>query len=408
MRIEDSPDEARFRAEARAWLDAHAQRRSDGEAEGPSGPRHSPEAEAEHFRRSRAWQATLFDGGWAAIPWPAEYGGRGGSPAQEMIFAEELANYDVSSGFLSSTIGLVAPALMQHGNEQQRSRYLRRLLRGDDAWCQLFSEPNAGSDLAALRTRADRDGDDFVIHGQKLWTTSAQYCDLGLLLARTNPELPKHRGITCFIADMRDPGVDIRPLVTITGGTHFNEVFFADVRIPAENVIGEVDGGWAVARTTLAHESVMIGTASTGTREVDQLLKIARDRGVASDPRVQRDLARVYTNECVLGLFRTRLQAAVRAGRMPDVDGSVMKVFWAESRAFKDEVALGLLGSQGLLDGDDAIEHGRWQGQYLDFAMGTIGGGTCEVHRNGIGERVLGLPREPRSDRDAAFCDLKV
>jgi alkylation response protein AidB-like acyl-CoA dehydrogenase len=408
MRIEDTPEEQAFRAEARAWLEANASPLTHTDADWSRARGHSPEAEAAHLERCRAWQRTLYEGGWAGITWPEAYGGRGLGPAHQMIFAQEQAAFDVTSGFLASTIALVGPALLLHGSEEQRRHYLPRLLSAEDIWCQLFSEPDAGSDLANLRTRAELDGDHFLVNGQKVWTTGAQYADLGILLVRSDPDVPKHAGITCLIANVRDPGVAVRPLVTNTGGVHFNEVFFSDVRVPRENVIGEIGGGWAVARTVLANESVMIGTSAIGTRDVDLLADLARRAARADDAIVRDQLARVYVNERILELFRLRMEAAVRAGRMPDIDGSVMKVFWAESRAYKDSVALDLLGEQALLDGDDAPEHGHWQGAFLDFPMGTIGGGTSEVHRNGIGERVLKLPREPREDRTLPFRELKT
>jgi acyl-CoA dehydrogenase len=399
----ESEADARFRAEARAFLAAHARRRQ-GPGDWSRGPReHTPEAERAHFERCRAWQRTLFDGGFAGIPWPAEYGGRGAPIGHALIFAEEQEAFDVTSGFLAASIDLVAPALLHHGSEAQRQRYLRPLLRGDEVWCQLFSEPEAGSDLAALRTRAERDGDDFVVNGQKLWTSSAQFCDLGILLARTDPDVPKHRGITFFVVDMRSPGIDVRPLPTSTGSRHFNEVFFTSVRVPASQVVGAVHGGWRVARETLAHESVSIGSSGHGTGDVAALVRLANERGLGGDACVRQDVARAHVRERLLALMRARLQAALRAGRAPDLDGSVLKVFWAESRVEKDETALRLLGADGLLAGADAPDGGLWPEQVLDRYTGTIGGGTLEVHRNGIGERVLGLPREPRSDLDVPF-----
>ena len=408
MRIIDTPQEQAFRAEARAWLAANAQPITGTDADWSQARGHTPESEAAHLERAREWQRTLYNGGWAGITWPTEYGGRGLTPTHEMIFNQEQSAFDVTSGFFSTGIHLVGPPLLLHGSGDQRRHYLPRLLSGEDLWCQLFSEPDAGSDLANLRTRAERDGNEFIVNGQKLWTTGAQYADLGILLVRTNWDVPKHSGITCLISDVRDPGVEVRPLVTNTGGTHFNEVFFSNVRVGCDHVIGEVDRGWAVARTVLANESVMIGSSSYGTRDVDLLARLARRAGRANDPIVRQQLARVLVNEQILAGFRTRMESAVRAGRRPDIDGSVMKVFWAESRAFKDEIGLELLGDEALLDGSDAPENGHWQGAYLDFPMGTIGGGTSEVHRNGIGERVLGLPKEPREDRTQPFRDLKT
>jgi alkylation response protein AidB-like acyl-CoA dehydrogenase len=407
LRHQDTPEEAAFRAEARAWLEAHARRR-DGRSDWSRGPRdHGPEGEAAFFERCRAWQRTLFDGGWAGITWPARYGGRGGTPAQGAIFAEELAGFDATSGFLASTIELVGPTLLRHGSEALRERHLRPLLRGDEIWCQLFSEPEAGSDLAALRTRAERRGDVFVVNGQKLWTTSAQHCDFGILLARTNPELPKHRGITFLLVDMRTPGIEVRPLVTITGSRHFNEVFLTDVPVPTQNVVGSIDEGWLVARTTLASESVMIGTSAQGP-DARSLARRAREAGRWPDPLVRQRVAGVYVEERLLGFLADRVRVAVLDGRAPDVDGSLLKVFWAESRARKHHAGLWLEGPEGLLTGADAPEQGFWSTAVLDRGMGTIGGGTVEVHRNGIAERVLGLPRDPQADRNVPFKDLRT
>jgi acyl-CoA dehydrogenase len=407
LRRRDTPEEAGFRAEARAWLEAHARpRRGDGSSPGARRD-HGPEAEAAFFERCRAWQRTLFDGGFAGITWPRRYGGRGGTPAQALIFGQELEAFDATSGFLASTIDLVGAALLRHGSDAQRERYLRPLLRGDEVWCQLFSEPEAGSDLAALRTRAERRGDELVVNGQKLWTTCANFCDQGILLARTDPDAPKHRGISFLLVDMRTPGILVRPLVTITGSRHFNEVFLTDVRVPVENIVGGIDGGWAVARTTLASESVMIGTSTEGP-DARSLVRLARERGRWQDPLVRQRVAAAYLEERLLGFLADRVRAAVLSGRPPDVDGSLLKVFWAESRARRHETGLWLEGPDGLLSGDDAPEHGFWQTAVLDRGMGTIGGGTVEVHRNGIAERALGLPREPRGDLELPFRELRA
>jgi acyl-CoA dehydrogenase len=273
---------------------------------------------------------------------------------------------------------------------------MRPLLRGDEVWCQLFSEPEAGSDLASLRMRAVRDGDAWVIDGQKLWTSSAQFCDFGILLARTDPEAPKHRGISFFLVDMRSPGITVRPLPTSTGSRHFNEVFFDGVRVPADAIVGAPGGGWKVARETLAHESASIGSSAHGVGESDALVRLANARGLGGDARVRQQVAAVFVRERLLAGMREKLQSAIRAGRAPEIDGSVLKIFWAESRVAKDEVGLRLLGADGLLAGPHAPDGGVWPEQVLDRYTGTIGGGTLEVHRNGIGERVLGLPREPR------------
>ncbi len=408
MRRADTPAEAAFREQARRWLAAHAEpRRPSGNwSDGPQP--HTPENERAYFERCRAWQRTLFDGGYAGITWPRRFGGRGGTPGEALIFGQEQARFDVTSGFLPASIALLGPALMRHGDDAQRERYLRPLLRGDEVWCQLFSEPDAGSDLAALRTRAERDGDGFAVNGQKLWTTSAQFSDRGFLLARTNFDAPKHVGISFLLVDMRAPGIEVRPLVTAKGDRHFNEVFFTNLRVRLEDVVGGIDRGWEVAKTTLANESVMIGTGRQRLGSVASLLREAQRSGRFADAALRQQLGAALVEERVLGFLQDRMQEAVLEGQRPDLDGSVLKVLWAESRARKAEIAIALQGAAGLLEGEDAPQGGFWQEQWLDRPMGTIGGGTLEVHRNGIGERALGLPREPRPDRDVPFRELRA
>ncbi|MGH9031679.1 MAG: acyl-CoA dehydrogenase family protein [Acidimicrobiia bacterium] len=395
-------DDRVFRAEALAWLEANAVRRR-GEADWSNGPADtSASAELEYFERCRAWQRTRFDGGWAGIAWPVEHGGRGGTPWQSIVFDEEQARFDVTSGFLASTIGMVGPVLMASGTDEQRARFLRPLLRGDEAWCQLFSEPDAGSDLANLSTRAERDGDEFVVNGQKVWTSNAHRCDWAILLARTNPGAPKHRGITFFLLDLSTPGVDIRPLRQITGTAHFNEVFLSDVRIPASNVVGAVDRGWEPARRVLGHEAVVIGGAQTPDG-ADALIPLARALDHVDDPLARQRLARVYSQERVLDHMRDRVLQSVRDGGVPALDGSLLKLVWSEAHAERANAGVDLLGPAGALYGPEAPEGGRWQVQLLNRFWGTIGGGTSEVHRTMIGERVLGLPPEPRVDRDVPW-----
>jgi alkylation response protein AidB-like acyl-CoA dehydrogenase len=384
------PDQS-FRADAAAWLAAHAPAMRDRLARA--------DGEREHFDAGRVWQRELFDAGWAGISWPVEHGGRGASPAQAAIFAEEQGRFGVSSGFIASTIGMVGPVLLEHGDDAQRRRYLRPLLRGDEAWCQLFSEPAAGSDLANLSTRAVRHGDEFVVDGQKVWTSSAHLCDFAILLARTDPDAPKHRGISFLLLDLRTPGVEIRPLRQITGACHFNEVFLTDVRVPLANVVGGIDNGWAVARAVLAHEAAVIGGGNAGARGYADLAALARALGRAREPVVRQRLATAYSGEQILEYLKQRLKASARAGRRPEIDGSVMKVLWSEARRARAELGVALLGAGGALDHD-------WPLQLLEQFSSTIGGGTNEVHRTMIGERVLGLPPEPRVDRDMSYREL--
>jgi acyl-CoA dehydrogenase len=407
MRRQDTPEEAAFRAEVREWLEANAKRRNgiDDWSRGPT--EHSAGAEAEYFERSRQWQRTLYDGGWAAITWAPEHGGRGGTPAQALIFNEEAADFDVTNGYINAAVSLIGPSLIHFGTEAQRQRYLAPMLRGDEIWCQLFSEPEAGSDLAGLRTRAVQDGDEFVINGQKVWTTSAQYADFGFILTRTDIESPKHRGISFMLIDMRQPGVEVRPLLTMKEDRHFNEVFFNDARTSVDNVVNGVNEGWAVGKFVLMNEGQSIGT-TTGANRAADLARSAVASGRFDDPVVRERLGATYVEERVLDLLQDRLRSAILDGRRPDVDGSVLKLFYSESGHRKAETALWLQGASSLLTQRDAPDDGRWQASLLSRSALTVGGGTSEVHRNGLGERALGLPSEPRLDRNQPFKDLKI
>jgi alkylation response protein AidB-like acyl-CoA dehydrogenase len=398
MHIGDSPDEAAFRAEARAWLAAHAAPRIAGTV---------PESVelAEHVKRCKEWQATLFEGGWAGITWPGAFGGRGLSAIQAAIFAEEQAQFDVSVGAFAVSIGMVGPTLMAHGTPEQQHRFLEPMLRGDHIWCQLFSEPGAGSDLASLATRAVLDGDTWVVNGQKVWTSFGQFADYGILLARTDPDVPKHAGITYFVVDMRTPGIEVRPLTQITGVAHFNEVFLTDVRIPAENVVGAVGDGWKVASTTLASERAFIGSGG-GSWTVPELIELARRTGRAADPVVRQALMRAHCRAGALTYLGYRMRTAMSLQRMPGPEMLVMKLFLARHWAATLDTAMEVLGAEGLLWGDDALDDGRWQQSLLSQFAVRLGGGTDEVQHNIIGERGLGLPREPALDKGVPWRDL--
>ena len=406
MDFDDTPEEAAFRAEARAFLEAHARPRTGTDADWSRGSMaETPEGQADYVRRCRQWMATLYDNGWAGIAWPRAFGGRGGTPAQSIIFNAEASAFDVTTGFVGAAQQLVGPPLMRHGTPEQQDRYLRPLLRGDEMWCQLFSEPGAGSDLAALATRGVVDGDELVVTGQKVWTSAAQHADLGILLARTDPDVPKHRGITFAIVDMRSPGIEVRPLVQATGLSHFNEVFLTDVRVPLANVVGDVDGGWAPARTTLASEAGMIGGAGQ-TSTFDAVLGLARSLGRTDDPVVRQGLAEVYTYERLLKFLSWRMQTAIMHKRGTPPDPSVLKNLFTAALSRRTELAVALEGPAGMLAGADAPQGGFWQKQVVGQFAARIGGGTNEVHRTMIGERALGLPPEPRADKDLPWRDV--
>jgi alkylation response protein AidB-like acyl-CoA dehydrogenase len=396
-----------FRVRARAFLEAHAcHRRADDDdfARFRFLGDPSPEADAEHVRRGKAWQRTLHDGGWAGIAWPKEYGGQGGSAAEARAFAQEQARYDVDVGVFAVGIGMVGPTLIVHGTEEQKQRYLPALLRGDEVWCQLFSEPGAGSDLAGLRTRAVRDGDEWVVNGQKVWSSGAHHSEFGILLARTDPDAPKHQGITYFVLDMSSPGIEVRPLRQINGVAHFNEVFLTDVRVPHENVVGEVDGGWAVGQTTLGAERALIGGGgAVGFRD---LTRLARDQGRAEDPVLRQRLADAYIRFEILKFLGRRAQAAPRDGRSAGAEASVLKLAMSQHVALNGDLALALEGAAATLLHGDAPYGGFWQQNFLNQWGVRIGGGTEQVQRNVIGERVLGLPPEPRPDKGVPFREL--
>jgi alkylation response protein AidB-like acyl-CoA dehydrogenase len=401
MDFDDTPEEAAFRAEARAWLAQHAEPITD------TTPRRSPWGggdEAGHIRRSKAWQRTLYDGGWAGITWPKQYGGRAASAIESAIFAQEQGRFDVSPGIFAVGIGMVGPTQIAHGTPAQKDRFLDTMLRGDEVWCQLFSEPGAGSDLAGLGTRAIRDGDEWIVNGQKVWNSGAHYSDWGILLARTDPSQPKHRGITYFVVDMRTPGIDVRPLRQITGQAHFNEVFLTDVRIPVENVVGDVNDGWRVAQTTLTNERTLIGGgAGSGWRD---LATLARETGAGSDARLRQELAAAYTRYELTRFLGYRVQTALSQGRAPGPESSIMKLFHSQNLARTGDLVLAMQGVDATLGGADAPKDGFWLSFFLNQWASRIGGGTDQVQRNIIGERVLGLPKEPSVDRDMPFSEL--
>jgi alkylation response protein AidB-like acyl-CoA dehydrogenase len=404
--FEDTPAEAAFRAEARSWLAAQAAPKAEGSPATRFAHLADPhaDADAEHVRRCKQWQRTLYDGGWAGITWPKEYGGRGGSAIQAAIFNQEQSHFEVAVGLFAVATGMVGPTLISHGTDAQKSWALDSMLRGDEVWCQLFSEPGAGSDLAGLSTRAVRDGDEWVVNGQKVWTSGAHHSDWGILLARTDPDAPKHRGITYFLVDMRTPGIDVRPLRQINGVAHFNEVFLTDVRIPASNVVGEVNGGWGVALTTLTSERTLIG-GGVGLR-FDDLRHLAVRAGRTDGAAARQSLAGAYTRFELLRYLGLRVQTAISQGRTPGPESSVLKLAYSRHVAANGDLVLALEGAAGMLFAGDANDGGFWQQLFLGQWSSRLGGGTDEVQRNIIGERVLGLPGEPRLDKDTPFRRL--
>ncbi|MCL2612449.1 MAG: acyl-CoA dehydrogenase family protein [Nocardioidaceae bacterium] len=400
MDFEDTPDEAAWRDEVRGFLEEHKEQ---------LGSRSGQRTFDETLARQR--QALLYGAGLVGVTWPEEAGGRGGSPMQQAIIDQEMARADVPGLVNLIGIGMCGPTVIYHGSEDQRSRYLERLLRADDIWCQLFSEPASGSDLAALRTKAVQDEQgDWHVDGQKVWTTMAHISDYGILLTRTDPDVAKHRGLTMFVVDMKAPGVTVRPLRQMSGGSDFNEVFFDDVVIPDSERLGEVGDGWRVALTTLMSERLTLGGGGTEIGvSVDKVARHVADR-LPDLPEerqaiVRQQLGRSYV--ATLGIRYTgyRLLTALSQGNLPGPEASAGKLAGTKAAREMADLAVRLLGDDAVY-AESSDGSGSWQLAQAGLPGMAIAGGTNEVLRNIIGERVLGLPPEPRADKDVTFDEL--
>jgi alkylation response protein AidB-like acyl-CoA dehydrogenase len=397
-----SPEEAeRFRRRCREFLQEHA----TGIAYSGPDPRGDRSLAA-----AKAFQKALADAGLAGLTYPKEYGGQGLTKAHERIWREEYARFPDMTFQLTISHGMCLPVLNDFGTHEQKLRFMPKNISAEELWCQMFSEPGAGSDVASLQTKAVRDGDEWVINGQKVWTTLAHQCEYGVLIARTNPDVPKHAGISMFIVDMKAPGVEIRPIHQIDGGTHFNEIFFTDVRIPADWLLGELNNGWNQATAMLMYERVAIGTGSTSGvthPNADRLINEATKLGKLSDPVLRQELMRIYSEETTKSLVAMRTRAELKAGRAPGPGGSLGKLHGAKIARMTRSAIQRVLGhdTDAWLPGDRGEQWGR---QLLNSFQASIAGGTDEIQKNIIGDRVLGLPREPTVDRDVPFRDLKV
>lgn len=380
MNFDDTPEQAEWRGECRSWI-----RDALGRLDHADDP----------IARAKAWQAAKFDAGLAKVTWEPEFGGRNGSAEQQIIFNQEESAAPTPPDLFTIGLNFVGPTLRAHGTPDQKDRFLRHLLRGDTVWCQMFSEPNAGSDSAGLATRAIRDGDGWILTGQKVWTSHAHFADFGEILCRTDPAAPKHEGITAFILDLRTPGVTVRPLKQMTGTADFNEVFLDNVRVPRENVIGDVNDGWHVAVTTLMNERSSIGGGHGGTSTLPaRLAALARRRGTLDAVARQR-IAGIYIQSELSRFLGMRTLTAALQGRRPGPEGSVAKLGITRLNVESARLGLDLLGAGGVLDeGEDA----KWVRRFLWSPAHRIGGGTDEVNRNIVAERALGLPGEPRTD----------
>jgi len=405
MDFEDTPEEAAFRAEARAFLEANAQRRKPGVVEGYRRAQNEPGA----MDRAKAFQRKKYEAGFVGVHWPKEWGGRGGTQIQQVIYNQEEAQFEVLTSFFNLGINLAIPTICTCGTLEQRERFVVPTMKAEIVWCQLFSEPSGGSDLAALRTRAERDGDQWVINGQKIWNSGAHYSDYGILVARSDPNVPKHAGLTYFILDMHAPGVEVRPIKQISGTSHFNEVFFTNARIPDSMRIGPIGGGWRVALTTLMNERH--GVRDSSGPDFPELFRLANqielEDGLAIDnPAVQERLAEFFVRSQGLRYTKYRGMTALSRGGTPGPESSIIKVVAANKLQDVLSYGLDLIGMAGPTMGPDAPLAGAFQEALLYSPAFRIAGGTDEIMRNIIAERVLGLPQDVRVDKDVPFREI--
>ena len=390
MNLNPTPEQAAFADELRTWLMSNITWEY-----GSTPPR--PADLAERVSSGREWQRTLAEGRYVAVAWPEEHGGRGLGPVEHFIAQQELARAGAPELVGRMGLNLVGPTLLAHGTPAQRSRWLRPILQGDELWCQLFSEPDAGSDLASLKTTAHRVEGGWVLNGQKVWTSYAQFADWAICLARTDPDAAKQAGLTYFVVNMRDPGVECRPLVQITGESEFNQVFLSDVFVPDDQLIGEENAGWRIANTTLGYERGLNPRQQvTHSQLLEDLWHLADENGALDDPETARELAQAFIEIRIFQLHNLRTLSRLAKGGEPGPQGSVAKLWWSEMSQRFHRIALRVLGDAAPLS-DGAAGNpgdGKWQRSWLYYHAATIMGGTSEVQRNIISERVLGLPRE--------------
>jgi len=407
MDFEDSPEEAAFRKEVRGWLDANAKKR-EGKRE--IDPDDMENGAANEMAASKAWQKVKAKAGYARITWPKGMGGIGGTPMQSIIFGQEESKYDVAGGGpFAIGLGMCIPTLMAYGDDDAKKRYVWPAVQGDEIWCQLFSEPAGGSDVANLRTKAEKNPDGtWTINGSKIWTTGAQFSDYGIILTRTDPNVPKHKGLTMFYIDMKDPGVDIRPIKQASGGSGFNEIFFTDIKVKDSQRLGAVGQGWTVALTTLMHERLAVGGGTGGGLDVPQLMQLARTLELEDGPAiknaaVREKIADWYVRSAGLRYTTMRTMTALSQGKQPGPEASIAKIVVASKLQDLSAFAMDLEGEAGILAGSEAPMGGAFQGGWLSSPGLRIAGGTDEILRNIIAERVLGLPGDIRVDKDVPF-----
>ena len=391
MDLKETMEEKKFRDELASWLKANVPPPLETDSADVK------KANDQTRAYGRAWQRKLFDAGWAGISWPKEYGGRDAKPIENSIFSEEYAKVNAPGRITTIGESLVGPTIIKSGTDEQKKKFLPAILNGDDIWCQGFSEPNAGSDLASLATKCVEDKDHYVVNGQKIWTSYAHLANRIMLLVRTDTSVKKHKGITCLLVDMEDPAIEVRPLRQISGDSGFNEVFFSNLRVPKERMLGDLNNGWYVAITALSNERANLGTgAYVGFKNsIDSLIEKANTRSrngkkLGEDPIVRQKIAQLATEVEVFRLNMTRTLSKIIKGDTPGPEGSILKLYWSEMNQRIAQQSMEILGEYSQLEKSEA---GRWSYNYLRSRGNTIEAGTSEVQRNIIAQRVLGLPR---------------
>ena len=406
MAFSDTKDEAAFRAEAREWLRTNAEPKRGAFETWDARYRDEQDALA----RAKDYQRRKAEAGFAGITWPKEYGGRGGTAIEQVIWSQEESEYVAPRGYFEIGLGMIMPTLFAYATEEQKRRYPPKALRGDEIWCQLFSEPAAGSDLAGLRTRAVKDGSDWIVNGQKIWTSGAHRADYGVIVTRSDPNAPKHKGLTYFFLDMKSPGIEVRRIKQISGASNFNEVYFTDVRIPDRQRLAGVGGGWGVAITTLMNERLTSGEMRGP--DWDELYAVAKateleDGPALADAGVRERLADWYVKRQGLRWTRFRVMTALSRGETPGPENSIGKLVAAAQAQDMAAFAMDLMDMGGMVSDPDAMPmRAAFQDAVLSSPGSRIAAGTDEILKNIIAERVLGLPADIRVDKDQAFKDL--
>ncbi|MDB0023693.1 acyl-CoA dehydrogenase family protein [Gammaproteobacteria bacterium] len=400
MDFNDTTEQAQFRKTCREWLEQNAEPKSSSSRESFS--------DIDFLEAAKQWQKKKYDAGWAMLHWPKEYGGIAASPIERIIWAEEESKFNVPRGIFEIGLGMCGPVMMEYATDEQKERFLPSMAEGTEIWCQLFSEPSAGSDVAGLRSKATQDGDNWIINGQKVWTSGAHFCDYGILVVRHDPNLEKHKGMTFFFVDMKSPGIEVKPIKQITGGSSFNEVYFTDVVIPDSQRLGAIGDGWKVAITTLMNERLAVGDANgADVKEAFNWAKKQDDSGeyLINNRATRESIADWYCEANGLKNTKLRTMSALSKGETPGPEASITKIVSANKLQDIGNFGIDSLDMAGMLKPENN-EIQSFQNAWLGAPGLRIAGGTDEILKNIISERVLGLPQDPRADKGLPFKDI--